>query len=364
MTLFGKTFSNLFGIQAEPQSEAPTPDIKAELEQAWSQVRSLADEQSRSDLSEADMTTQEDRYSKEHKAAQGELWDEILTLHRGLGTELSEKPLKRLRHAALGHAFAAEEPSDLSLEGRIDYLVLSDLFRRCAERAWDRLAQLMERGAEGWPIPPDLSYHRTPESVAEMVDRRQKALRDEFISALPKKQADLVVGEVEVWGPSYPGSDSWLWRQTALVAVGAALQLQLFVAALELWLWRSPSLDIALNAQVEKELVAAKALLTRGVLTLEDAETVANRSRVVCKEILPALVWKYIEPRLNWDGGSPTLATFAKEVSTIDPVCGMALTSERIAARSTADEKTYYFCSESCQNRFKASTKKYLAEMT
>ena len=29
------------------------------------------------------------------------------------------------------------------------------------------------RTEEGWPIPPDLDYHRTPESVLELVQRRQ-----------------------------------------------------------------------------------------------------------------------------------------------------------------------------------------------
>lgn len=364
MTLFGKTFSNLFGNQAEPQPEAPIPDIKTELEQAWSQVQSLADEQLRSESTETDVTRPEDRFSEEHKAAQRELWDEILALHDRLGTELTESSLPRLRQVALGHAFAVEEPSDLSLEGRIDYFVLKDLFRRCAERAWDRLGQLMEPAGEGWPIPPDLSYHRAPESVAEMVDRRQQDLKEEFVSASLQKQADLTLGEVQVWGPTYPASGSWLWQQTALVSVGAGLQLQLFTAALELWLWRSPNLDAALSAQIEKELVAAKELLHRGVLTLEDAENVANRSRQVCTNILPALVWNYLEPQLNWDGGTPKLTTLTNEVSTIDPVCGMALTSERIAARAIVDDTTYHFCGESCRDRFQANPKKYLTEAT
>lgn len=364
MTIFGQFISDLFGAEKQTQPELEH-DVKSELERAWNEVRSLAEKQSRSELTEADRDGQEDPFLKQHNTAQRELWGTILGLHGRLGTELSESSLVRLRQVALGHAFAVEEPANLDFNGRIDYFVLSDLFRRCAERAWDRLGQLMERASEGWPIPPDLSYHRAPESVADMVDRRQQALKSEFVSAHLKKQANLVIGEVEVWGPTYPDSESWLWQQTALVSAGAALQLQLFVAALELWLWRSPSLDEALNVQVARELVSAKALLNKGgLMTPEDAEMVAERSRVVCKEMIPSVVWKYLEPQLNWDGGTPILATLTKEVSTTDPVCGMALTSERIAARSTVAEKTYYFCSENCRDRFRANSKKYLAELT
>ncbi|ACI17522.2 MAG TPA: YHS domain-containing protein [Coprothermobacter proteolyticus] len=46
----------------------------------------------------------------------------------------------------------------------------------------------------------------------------------------------------------------------------------------------------------------------------------------------------------------------------IDPVCGMVVKEE--TAKGTYEYKgtTYYFCSESCLNAFKADPEKYLKE--
>lgn len=361
MNLFGKFFSSLFGTGPDPDMECPG-DSKLELEQAWDEVQALAQKQIKLQSSETRKEAPQDKLLKQHKIAQEALWKDILQQHQKLGTELDKETLLRLRRLALGHAFGAEEPFEASLEERIDYFVMRDLFQRCAIRAWERLERLMQGAKESWPIPPTLNYHRSPESVAELVIRRQHAQREEFISGSLHKQVDLVIGEVKVWGPTYPASDSWLWKQTALYAVGAGLHLQLFAAALELWLWRSSSLEDALRARIKGELVTVKALLGRGVVTLEEADNVASRARNVCSQIIPTLVWESLESRLNCEGALPDLATLAKEVSTVDPVCDMALTSERIIARTTHAGKTYYFCSESCKKRFLASPKNYIGD--
>jgi len=44
-----------------------------------------------------------------------------------------------------------------------------------------------------------------------------------------------------------------------------------------------------------------------------------------------------------------------------DPVCGMAVDAKKAAATSTYKGKTYYFCSQSCKERFDQSPEKYLA---
>lgn len=42
-----------------------------------------------------------------------------------------------------------------------------------------------------------------------------------------------------------------------------------------------------------------------------------------------------------------------------DPVCGMEVDPETAAARAEHEGKTYYFCSKSCEEKFKAEPEKY-----
>ena len=280
MKLFGNLFAGLFGGTADKEKSWGSEDtLELELEQAWDQVQKLAREQvARREEQLRTKEADEDLQKTEHEKFQSELWESILDLHRNLETGLDEDIVPRLRTLALGHSFGHREPVEESLEERIDHFVLRELFFRCAERAWDRLVFLMNKCDVVWPQPPDLSYRRPPESVAEFAEKRLEELQLEFSRTPLDKQADLAVGEIKVWAHTYPEKDSWLWRQTSLCGVGAGLHLQLFVTALELWLWRSDRLEQALRRQIEKELVEAKKLLSQGVVTLEDAERVAERA--------------------------------------------------------------------------------------
>lgn len=42
-----------------------------------------------------------------------------------------------------------------------------------------------------------------------------------------------------------------------------------------------------------------------------------------------------------------------------DPVCGMTLDSENAAAREVWKGQTYYFCSESCRQKFRTAPERY-----
>lgn len=42
-----------------------------------------------------------------------------------------------------------------------------------------------------------------------------------------------------------------------------------------------------------------------------------------------------------------------------DPVCGMTIESETAAAREGWKGQTYYFCSKSCQEKFRAAPDRY-----
>ena len=51
------------------------------------------------------------------------------------------------------------------------------------------------------------------------------------------------------------------------------------------------------------------------------------------------------------------------EEPEIDPVCGMSVLPSGAAATAKHREKTYYFCSETCRDRFVADPEKYLADL-
>jgi P-type Cu+ transporter len=42
-----------------------------------------------------------------------------------------------------------------------------------------------------------------------------------------------------------------------------------------------------------------------------------------------------------------------------DSVCGMTIESEKFAAREVWQEQTYYFCSTSCQEKFRTAPDRY-----
>jgi Cu+-exporting ATPase len=57
-------------------------------------------------------------------------------------------------------------------------------------------------------------------------------------------------------------------------------------------------------------------------------------------------------------GQTPVLGAPQDKVK--DPVCGMSVDSGTAKYSTTYNEKKYYFCSESCLNKFKADPAKYV----
>ncbi len=55
-----------------------------------------------------------------------------------------------------------------------------------------------------------------------------------------------------------------------------------------------------------------------------------------------------------------TTTSFATPTSAVDPVCGMAVQSDKAAARIQYEGKLYLFCSKDCQHKFEIDPKKYL----
>ncbi|MBI4497649.1 MAG: YHS domain-containing protein [Chloroflexi bacterium] len=45
----------------------------------------------------------------------------------------------------------------------------------------------------------------------------------------------------------------------------------------------------------------------------------------------------------------------------IDPVCGMRVAPEQSPARTIYGDKTFWFCSDTCRDRFDADPQRYIA---
>lgn len=352
MSIFGEFFSSLFATNPAPAPAPSNVDPSVALEQAWDEVQTRAQKLCSNRESEQKKDDPLKHAQRQHEEAQSALCGSILECHQTLKTELDLKTLARLQRLARGHSFPVEEPPNVSLAERIEYFVLRTLFAKCGERAWERLLSLMQTAGLDWPIPPAILYQREAAEVARLMKHRKQELGIEFARTYIGKQIELALGEVEVWGPTYPDPNSWLWTQTSFQATGAGLQLQLYAAAVELWLWRSPELEASIRGRLDRELSSVRSLLKTGLVSLEDSEKVASRSRLVYSTLIPQLVWTHLEPQLCWNGALPHLATLAEGLSMVDPVCGMALTADRVVARGKFAEKTYYFCSESCRHNF------------
>ena len=289
---------------------------------------------------------------------------EIVELHARLGTGIGDQKLENLSRLLAAHAPETGAPGDASIDEQIEGCVVVYLFARAGEMAWDRLgARLTEEGL-AWPVPDGLAERRSSADLDAVLEQHHAENRLDFLGASPKRISDLVRGEVAAWALTYPQPDSYLWRQTQLRAVAAGLRAQLFGATLEIWMWRPPELENRLLETLDRELAAARDVLGRGVATLAAAVDVASKVTRACREVIPEMVWSFVEPHLKWEtvAGEPRVEALADGLSHIDPVCGMTLTAERVKDRVERDGATFYFCSITCRERFVVAPSKYVPE--
>jgi YHS domain-containing protein len=259
----------------------------------------------------------------------------------------------------IAHAPLPAESARPSIQERIESSVLRELFSRAGEAAWLRLlADLMAKSGLVWPAQDGLPETLSPEEIDRLREKHRGDIRRAFLAATPAQQADLIRGEVETWTYGYPAMGTYLWLQTALRGVAAALCAQYFAAALELWIWRSPEIDGDLVACLDNKLEPARKALRGGLRSLAEALDLSARIDEVCERTIPSMVWKRILPQLDWGGSgqvAPPVSVLAMGLSRLDPVCGMFLTSGRVAERAERAGETLYFCSRGCRERFEAN---------
>ena len=379
--LFGGLFSRLFGV-GEPVPakgfDAPASP-SGSLEQLELELKEMAN-RAEAHLRESDARRRKasrlvtgstdpddrERLLEEREGARQALEGDITRLHEQLATSMAKNDMERLRRLLLAHASDPEERLGASIGERIERSVLVHLFLRAAQEAWHRFEGLVERSGLVWPVQEGLSERAAPEELDRLRERHREEIRAAFLSTSPRQMADVIQGDVKAWAYSYPDKHSYLWLQTALRGVAAALCAQFFAAAVELWLWRTTELERRLLAAADEELKAPRLLLRNGIQSLSEAVEVASQVNQVCDTVIPALVWSHVAPKLEWvrtGEAAPSISVLAAGLSQLDPVCGMSLTVDRVAARLESPERTLYFCSPSCLQRFEASPSQFLHGM-
>ena len=369
--LFGGLFSRLFGASPSPglhreEKARPLEGLEQELhemtEQANARLRKRPESGKYAATSEsasaARLASARELLLQQRENARQSLEAHIGHLHSQLGTGIDAEMRERLLRLLAAHSPAVEDSPHLSIEERIERSVLRHLFLRASEAAWLRFENLMAESGLVWPAQEGLAETLTPEELHRLREKHRDEIRLVFLAAPPEQQADLIRGDGKAWMYSYPARGSYLWLQTALRGVAAALCAQYFAAALELWMWRSPDFDRKLVSGVDEKLRPARDALQSGIQSLADAMDISSRVNEVCQTTIPAMVWTHIAPQLNWvrsGEAAPTVSVLAQGLSQLDPVCGMFLTSERVAERAEIGTEIVYLCSSHCRQRFEAS---------
>lgn len=370
---FARLFTFLMGGQAPAAPDPDPPDVRKQLE---SNLQSLKDEVERlrskvtkvrgsRDQSPESHAYQEQRvaWRKAREAARTRLEEHILQLHQALNTKIDKLRLERLQRIVLNHQPAPGPAADL--DRQIELHVLGFLHLQCGELAWERLQLLMEPVGLSWPISEESLFGKQPEEREALLTQLLLQDRAAFVHQPALPAAKLMLGEVEVWSHAYPEEGSWLWRKTALLAVGSALRAQLFLAALELWMWRPPELDQELQALLRPYLEQTQVLLKLGAVSATELGNLTDQVTSACRELIPLKIWDFLCERMRWEAGSagdtPVVETLAEGLSQVDPVCGMALRADRVAASHTYQGRAYFFCQPDCLARFVADPHRYLS---
>ena len=374
--IFGSLLSRLFGTTRDSTPPATPSNTLERLQREMTQIVEEADAR----LQKGDPSIEPGSARSPAKSSRGEdprtmlrrrreedreaMEANIARLHEQLGTGLEESLMRRLRLLLTAHGPSAVEPHCSSIEERIEKSVLEYFFARASEAAWRRLEDRMAATGLSWPVRDGLPETLSPEELQRLRVAHGEEIRLAFLEARPQQQAALIQGEVKIWVYGYPARDGYLWLQTALRGVAAALCAQYFAAALELWMWRPPELERQLLATLDTELEVPRRLSREGVRSLAEAMEVTERVDEICRRTVPALVWDYLAPRLRWPdaGAALSVSVLAEGLSEIDPVCGMSLCGSKVMDRLEHAGRVHFFCGDRCRHQFEADPARFVSK--
>jgi len=203
--------------------------------------------------------------------------------------------------------------------------------------------------------PRRVAVEDSTEEFQRQREAHNEQIRKDFILTPAAQAASLIHGSVEAWRYGYPARNSYLWLQTALRAVAAALRAEAFAAAVELWLWRSPDLEREILECVSEKLGDARSILERGARPATDGAEVVARVDEVCGNAIPQIVWNHAAKRLRrgaWRSWPEEASAHSTDEVRIDPVCGMTLPAQGVTEQFERGGQVFYFCNASCRRKF------------
>lgn len=295
---------------------------------------------------------------EEREVARRAMEQDIVHLHRQLGTGITPERMERLSRVLAAHAPLSGDFPGARFRDRIEMEVLRHLYARSGETAWSHLGDLLARTGLAWPPPDGLPLRISGEELQRRREIHNAGIRREFILTPASHAALLIHGTVDVWRYGYPARSSYLWLQTALRAVAAALRAEAFAAAVELWLWRPADLEKEILECVSVNLGDSWRILERGAAQAASAGAEALvRVDEICKTLIPQIVWKHAAKKLGdtWQSWPQSETADSERSGRVDPVCGMTLPAGEEGERFERNGQVFYFCHASCRSEFEQS---------
>lgn len=308
LSWLGGQFHEMFGPRtgAAPVPVAPPPTPAVTLEQLNRSLDLLRGENEFGPSRETDdqrkARLRAEREEAERLGAElhrQEMLEDILELHRKLGTGLDRAELDRL-HAQgeewLARIRASAESGDLAARSVVQVIV--GLYRRVGEVAWDELHERMATHGVPWPDPTGMSPHADAEDLQRARGLQSVREKADFLETPAVLALDRMLGIVQVWGATYPDRGTGPWVSTALRGVGAALRLRLFGRVFEAARERRDSLREGLQAKLHEKLDEVQALLARGVTSVAEADRISRETERIVHDVAPEYVWEGVKDAL------------------------------------------------------------------
>lgn len=151
------------------------------------------------------------------------------------------------------------------------------------------------------------------------------------------------------------------WRMNRLLSrLGAVIPnpatakvtIELLQRAVEIMLARQTTLAVAMAGP---ELLIEPDLGDMGLRDFHRLQHALDAGRRAAEAALPELMGLL-------ESGLTSAATGERELDLrLDPVCAMVINPSRARAKATRGDRTYYFCSPNCRDRFRSNPERYLA---
>jgi hypothetical protein len=284
--------------RVEVEESEPLQELDSALERL-KQVAEQVDNSQDGESFQARMRRKkEEQRKRNQEIVQNHMRLAIEAVHQELQSGISPQEMDRL------HTYFEDlQKSQLALEkGSLRQKIVRALVERIHQEvgtlAWQELMDLMEKANVKWPVPGTLAPSATAEEIEKAWTRNIAEDEISFLETSLPHTGDLLVGVVKVWRASYPEPDSWLYRETALAGVGAALRARHTETAVERVKANPDQYIGEVEEVIAEELALVQNALQKGIESVEEAHQVTAAASEICFEVVPTLVWKKLSAEL------------------------------------------------------------------